>query len=476
MSCIARYCLGWIALVGGIVFAAGSAIAQQPVAAPVIADHAAATCCDTCRQSPCRCRLRRQIVSPNRFRVAPCPTPADGCDAVPIVTPEAMPNQPAVENELNPDPANPLAATEPAVSATPSPDSFALSSGMGSGFQSSAADVATIGDFFAGGSIITGPSWGQVPIVLPVAGGDRRYKLTEHTSPIPTDRMFFDYHVFNNAVVDANNNQLDVNRYVFGFERTFGQGNMSLEIRLPIANGADSQQVQNIGGPALQANEFGNLSLTSKFLLYRDSLYAVSSGLGIIFPTAAEAELIAENATTSVLITNDAYHLQPFFAVQRFFSPSTWATFYTQADFAAASNTVTSYADGGVVAEDQYTDQNLLFLDFSFGRWFYRNDQSRALRGIAGLLELHYTSTMTDTDVAFAGNPSIFDSNPPADGTSQDIISNPYNRLDVLNGTAGLRFQCGPQTILTVAGVAPLRGNEEALFDGEFVLQLSRRR
>ncbi len=460
-------------ILGALGGSDGSLPAQQEIVPPIVSGDCADVCCEACRQNPCRCRLRRPLVNPNRFRVAPCPAPGEWAPAPAVVSEgEAISPAPGGEPSENEPSLEP--SPEMAPSAEPSPDTFALSSGLGSGFQSSAADVATIGDFFAGSAIITGPTWGQVPIVLPTAGGDRRYKLTEHTSPLPTDRMFFDYHVFNNAVVDANGNVIDLNRYLFGFERTFGAGNMSVEVRLPLANGADSQQVQDIGGPVLRANEFGNLSLTPKFLLYRDCRWAVSTGLGVIFPTAEESEL--STGGTTVVIENTAYHLLPYLAFQRNLSRNSWATLYTQADFACASNSVTSYDQTGLAAVDEYTDQNLLFIDLSFGHWFYRNQGGRGcLRGIAGIVELHYTSTMTDTDVAIAGSPFNFDPFPPSGGTQRDVISNPYNRLDVLNTTAGLRFQVGDNSLLTVAGVAPLRDDEESLFDGEFVVQLSRR-
>jgi hypothetical protein len=411
------------------------------------------------------------LVHPNRFRVQPqiCePYYESYAQPSPAAPSAVMSDQPgAAQPSEQPPATTPSDTTAPEAQAAP--DSFALSTGLGSGMESFAGDVSTIGDFFGGGAILSGPTWGNVQIVLPLAGGDLRYKLTEHTSPIPIDRVFFDYHVFNDAVVDANGNLIDLNRYLFGLEKTFCQGNLSLEVRIPIANGADSQQVQDFG-PAIKANEFGNISLTTKALLYRDCDFAVSSGLGVIFPTADDSLMVSDAGSTQVSIENEAYHLQPFFAIQRTPDRCRWMTFYTQCDFATGGNTVTSTNVNGPSSTEIYNDQHLLFMDLSFGRWLYRNDcRCDRLQGIAGIFELHYTTTLNDTDTVVAGLPGGFS------GTGQqDIITNPFNRLDVLNATAGLRFKCGHNTMITIAGVAPLRDAEEALFDGEFAFQVSR--
>ncbi len=432
--------------------------------------------CDRCQHDPCCCQSGVQIVNPDQFRVYPQqPCPPGMVQGGPVNPSANVPgaslgdqNAPGAQPSEQPPSTQPNAGMQPEAS----PDSFALSSGLGSGMESGAADVSTIGDFFGGGAILSGPSWNNVPIVLPLAGGDRRYKLTEHTSPMPTNRVFFDYHVFNNAVVDANNNQIDLNRYVFGLEKTFGCENFSLEVRIPIANGADSQQIQDFS-ETLRANEFGNISLTPKFLLYRTSDFAVSSGLGVIFPTADDSLMINSTGQTQVSIANEAYHLQPFFAIQRTPDRCRWMTFYTECDFSTGGNTVTSTNVGGPSSSELYNDQNLLFLDLAFGRWLYQSDCAcNALQGIAGIFELHYTTTLNNTDSVIAGLPPGFNG---VSGTN-DVISNPFNRMDVLNTTAGLRFKCGENTMITIAGVAPLRGNEESLFNGEFVFQISRQR
>jgi hypothetical protein len=230
-------------------------------------------------------------------------------------------------------------------------------------------------------------------------------------------------------------------------------------------------QIQDIGGPPNRNTEFGNISLTTKFLLSQSDQWSTSAGLGVIVPTADEAVAIVPQVL-QVEIDNEAYYLQPFFAVQRRPSRCTWISFFTQADFAANGNTVTvTDSSGSLLSPPEiYNDQHLLFLDLSFGRWLYRsNSDCDGLSGVATIAELHYTTTLNDTDVVTAGFQDSF-------GEPLDTLSDPANRRDVLNATLGLRFLFNQRSMLTISGVAPLRDDFDHLFDSEFSVQFSRAR
>jgi len=55
-------------------------------------------------------------------------------------------------------------------------------------------------------------------------------------------------------------------------------------------------------------------------------------------------------------------------------------------------------------------------------------------------------------------------------------ITNPFNRIDVLNLTAGLQAELGNTTDLRVAAVMPLSENDdERFFDTELQVQVNRR-
>ncbi len=129
----------------------------------------------------------------------PCPCPPDG-----NVPQTAAPGAVAPEGE---EPAEPE-------------DDFAMPAAQD--VASAPAPVANmIGDFFGNGIFVSPNDGPYGSGSLPIAGGDRRYKVSDNLSPIPTDRVYFNFHQFNNAVTDINDNSRDVTRYTFGVEKTF---------------------------------------------------------------------------------------------------------------------------------------------------------------------------------------------------------------------------------------------------------------
>ena len=112
------------------------------------------------------------------------------------------------------------------------------------------------------------------------------------------------------------------------------------------------------------------------------------------------------------------------------------------------------------------TEQHLLIVDFSMGRWLYHDVESDGLQGIAALFELHYTTTIQNADVLGSGRDSLL-------GGME--LGNLYNRLDVLNLTAGLQFQLTPLANLRVGGVVPLRSPiSDRQFDSEIQVSFNR--
>jgi hypothetical protein len=127
---------------------------------------------------------------------------------------------------------------------------------------------------------------------------------------------------------------------------------------------------------------------------------------------------------------------------------------FAQWDFAAGGNSVTTLIGSG-----EFQDQNLLYLDAQVGCWLYDNPCARWVCAVAPVVELHYTSTMNDADVVL------------------DYVGHRFNRMDFLNITGGLHIQMRRNTMVTIAGVAPLRHGEEgeeSPFDSEIVFQLNR--
>jgi hypothetical protein len=292
---------------------------------------------------------------------------------------------------------------------------------------------------------------GQVPL----AAGDSSVKIGEDTSPIPTDRVFFDYNFFSNPVISADGSAVDINRYTFGLEKTFFDGTCSFELKVPVISGLNNVQDPAATTADNEGTNLGLLALTTKALLYRDDQSAMSLGLAIGLPTAPDAEL---QFTPDVRVFDDSVHLAPFLGLLLTPNDRVFSITYLQLNFDCNGNHVTQ----GDTPIGRLRDPNLLYVDSTLGYWLFKDSPDGALggylTGLAPLIEIHYTTTLQDME-------------------GVDSVIQPLSkRLDILNLTAGLYFQLGPLSSLVVAGVAPLRTSEaDKEFDAEVLVQFNRR-
>ena len=349
--------------------------------------------------------------------------------------------------------ASPVRLEDRAAGLLPTPHAAKRSSraALGAVAASFSATPAMIGDFF-GGSFVNGfleesQTTGGFPVTL--AGGANRFKVAENVSPIPRDRVFFNYNHFHNAIRNLNGPNQSLDRFTFGVEKTFLDRLASVELRLPLAAGLDSHQ--DIDNPDARGTELGNLGLAVKFNLLSGEDWIIAAGSSLTVPTGDDYELLYGNARV-LSVSNDAVHFAPFLGWLTLVGKKSFLQGFVQFDFDLNGNDVhTDY--GGY--EGVFQDQNLLFVDIAAGHWLHRSHDPRAyLAGVAAIAELHYTSTLNDSD--WVGG-----------------LTNPFNRMDVLNATGALHIQSG-LTSLRIGGAAPLRSDEERLFDAEVILQLNR--
>jgi hypothetical protein len=290
-----------------------------------------------------------------------------------------------------------------------------------------------------------------------VAGGDRRFKISENVSPIPQDRIFFNYNYFHNAVTDVDGVTHSLDRFTFGLEKTFLDGGASVEVRLPIVSGLGASQSMTGDNTDI---ELGNLGMYVKAILMSGPNWAATGGLAMTLPTSRDAQ--ADTGGDFIEIESDAVHLAPFLGYVTQPNRCWFAQGFIQADFDLNGNDVYDGTLSDRVYRGTVQDQNLLFLDASIGRWIHRNcDPCSRLRAVAAIAELHYTTTLNDTDAV-----SPF-------GGGSYTISNPYNRMDIVNATGALVIQY-PNASLRFGAAAPLRNDEERLFDAEIIFQFNR--
>lgn len=320
------------------------------------------------------------------------------------------------------------------------------------------------------------------------AGGGTHLLVAENNKALPTDRVYFNYNHHHNALlasvtqVSAGgtfdlNRRYSVDRYTFGMEKTFFDGVWSAEVRVPLVGENNfrfaPEPVPADGVTAVDSSVFGNVSLIVKTLLYASDNVALSTGLGIETPTGDAAQ--ARVGSFLYTIENDAFHLHPFLAVMGDSDNDVFYHGFLQLDVPTNGNdfrstNVSALNPGGSGELGRLDDQFLLHLNVGTGYWFFRSSQRACLTGLAGLLELHCTTTLENTDtVTFGPMPpvAVFD--------RSVVLSNRRINYCLLNLTTGLHLELDPDTLLRLAVAVPLLPDDNRFFDAEPMLQLTRR-
>jgi hypothetical protein len=294
----------------------------------------------------------------------------------------------------------------------------------------------------------------QAPLVVlvptPTAGGVvGRTKISDGNSPLPRDRVIFDYDFFDNVPLSARG--VDVNRFSVGFEKTFLDGLASLEVRLPFASTLSSD-VHADGGTTSDRVELGDLNLTLKALLLSGPVVNIAAGLGIDVPTANDTRLFGPAGNELLRVKNESVVLTPYLGYIVTPNDRLFVQNWVEFGFVANGNPVSVNPDGsGLQNVGRLTDQTLCQIDAQLGYWLVRsNDPSALVRGLAPFVELHYNATV--------GNPDELRTGALAIGAADAHV-------DELNLSAGLIALLGDRLQVVAGAVVPLKGHDDRSFD-----------
>ena len=304
----------------------------------------------------------------------------------------------------------------------------------------------------------------------PLAGGNRRLKIAENGNSLPQDRVFFLYNHFQDAasiddvptVGAATQRAISLDRYTIGFEKTFCDGLWSFELRMPFGEGYGYESP----GFASFAGQVGNLDVVLKRVLYKSETTLAAIGLCVDTPTGSDATGTAQGVQYD--IHNQALFLMPYLGVLRVPNDKLFYQAFLQVDVPTNGNRIDYVDTIGTPTSGTFgtlNDQTLLYADLSVGYWLSRNPCADWVTGLAGVVELHYTTTLQDADIL----------SPPAVSGRSFSFGNFSNCVDVLDLTLGLHAELGNQTLCRVAGVVPLRTGDDRLFNAEVQVQLERR-
>jgi hypothetical protein len=291
-----------------------------------------------------------------------------------------------------------------------------------------------------------------VLVNLPAGGGAvRRIKIAENNSPIPRDRFIANYNFFNDVIGGIG----DVNRYAFGFERTFLDQSSSVEVLVPFASTLDVNQVA--GGMRATNTEFGDISIILKTILIEFDEYLIAGGFGVTLPTGDDAGVFTPNGLQLIDLQHESVHFLPYLAMVHSYESGLFWQGFLQMDVDASGDPINADLTGAKLQPvGVLQDQTLLFFDFGAGYWL--NDPEEGLPAVAATAEIHYVTTLQDADVVNAGGLNI---------------TSITNRYDVLNLTLGASILANESFTVRPAMVIPLSGDDDDQFDYEAMVQMN---
>jgi hypothetical protein len=355
-----------------------------------------------------------------------------------------------------------------------------------------------------------------------------RVNISENNSPLIQDRAYFSYRHFHNVSetnlftelggAPAHPNDLNVDRFTLGFEKSFWDGLFSLEVRVPGAceMNSDLSLIMHTSGTNLpitdKAAEMGNISVIMKALLLQRCEFTLSGGVAVMIPTADDVSVHGDFDTPfiivsdqqvplwayadvdfDVLVNNDTVNISPFLGwvwtpSHRFFHQGFW-----QVNVATNPSDLRLRVNGDIYPFHWYYDgatlfpiwlapialdiddpgklhqQTLMRLNLGFGYWFLQNPTACCLKGLAGMLEFHWTSTLQDAKV-YERELWAYDNFGERLPVNIDI-GNGLNRVDIINMTLGCVAQFGNAQIINGL-VIPFNIGLEKAFDYEYNLQV----
>jgi hypothetical protein len=290
----------------------------------------------------------------------------------------------------------------------------------------------------------------NVPIPSPSADGLLgRSSVGANSSAVPTDRLYFDYSLVKNGVPFNRSENFD--RYTIGIEKTIGEGEFSVEVRLPFAASMDHQLVLENGQGAAQT-EAGNALVILKHELGSNEHTIISGGLGLSLPTGSDVEVNSAAGKRLIRLVNESLHMKPFLAMAHVPDEHFFMQSFIEYDVPAGRNGAEVNLDGmGLQQVGRFRDSSHLLWDVSAGYWSDTDDESM-IRRWAPVMEFHFDKGFSDGSQVRANSYRLFD-------ISQD--------REVANILAGVTFDLHEGKYFSFGYGTGVGGNSSSS-DGEF--------
>jgi hypothetical protein len=283
--------------------------------------------------------------------------------------------------------------------------------------------------------------------------------------------VFFNYNHYHDAFLSDSNfiffsgqNDAALDHYTWGVEKTFFDGLMSLDLRVPF----QGRVTTNYGNFFMkQQDNMGDVYLATKVLLCGRENSALCGGAGMSFPSGSDIVGFVNN--TSFEIKRRSFHLTPYLGYMASPCDRLYFTIWGQLDFDCSGN---KYVTNSFFNPSQQTgvvqDTAAAYLSATIA-WNLFENRGCWLRTLGGICEFHYSTTIGNEDVFFA--PGTFSDLRFGSFDIDGVVTNPAGNLSLVNLTTGLQYELACGLNGRVAAVVPLTEGREARFPFELVVQ-----
>ena len=282
----------------------------------------------------------------------------------------------------------------------------------------------------------------------------RGLKMAENMSPIPQDRIFSGFNYYNNVNGALNGrfaspvSNIEVFRYLLGFEKTFFDGNASIGFRDSINTLSSTSRIPGLGGTS---SSVGDLNLFLKYVLFRSGDLSNGPSLGATGaggPLAAtgNGSLISTGLSINTPTGPGNFAGSAFSRSYRNTELAPFVGYYFKRDrlFLQGFEQVSVPLDA--------RDTVMLYSDVGVGYYIYRNSSPTAwITAIAPTFECHVNVPLTHRDYL--------------------NLRDPASTPDTVDLTYGTNVLFGRRSLFTTGIVTPVTGPKP--FDFEVVALFS---
>jgi hypothetical protein len=276
----------------------------------------------------------------------------------------------------------------------------------------------------------------------------RGFKISDNQSPIPQDRIYFNFNYFNDVNYPLSRrfgspvSGIQIYRYLLGFEKTFFNGMASIGVRDSINNLSARSTIPGLGGTF---TAMGDLSVYAKVVLFEQWEEGQGRGQGqgrggsgmqgFGFPAQAGGRnggLISAGMAIGMPTGPGAFAGAPF---SKSFRDTTLQPFMGY--FYSRGNFYLQGFEAIDVPLDPH-DVTILFNDIGIGYYVYRNPNSSFITAFAPTFEVHANIPLNHRDIF----------------NVRDVAGT----ADVVDLTTGGNIQFGKRTVLLLGAVTPVTG------------------